>query len=111
MIFWKISVFSIAFSTFFQYSVFKYHIDEICQLDNVTQTQRGNEGVKLLSSIFEYFEKVSNRGDDHLINMFSITALETLGNDKKILSIAQTYMGAKTKSLQREADRKIGRDI
>jgi len=43
--------------------------------------------------------------------MFSITALETLGNDKKILSIAQNYMGAKTKSLQREADRKIGRGI
>ena len=43
--------------------------------------------------------------------MFSITALETLGNDKKILSIAQNYMGAKTKLLQREADRKIGRDI
>ena len=70
-----------------------------------------NKDEKLLSSIFEYFEKVSNSGDDHLINIFSITALETLGNDKKILSIAQNYMGAKTKSLQREADRKIGRDI
>jgi len=45
------------------------------------------------------------------LNIFSITALETLGNDKKILSIAQNYMGAKTKLLQREADRKIGRDI
>jgi len=68
-----------------------------------------NKDEKLLSSIFDYFERVSNSGDDHLVNMFSITALEILGNDKKILSIAQKYMGAKTKTLQREADRKIGR--
>jgi len=38
-----------------------------------------------------------------------ITILEVLGNDKVILAKAQKYMGAKTKEMQIEADRGIGR--
>ena len=65
--------------------------------------------VKLLKSIFDYFEEVSNCDDRTLVNNFSVTVLEILGNDKKILGIAQKYMGPKTTELQIEADRDLGR--
>lgn len=68
-----------------------------------------NRNNKLLDCIFDYFEEVSNCKDDHLINVFSVTVLESLGNDKTILGVAQEYMGSKTMQLQLEADRGLGR--
>jgi F0F1-type ATP synthase delta subunit len=68
-----------------------------------------NENTHLLKKIFEYFEKVSNCEDEKLLNIFSVTVLEVLGNDKGILEIAQTYMGKKTYELQLEADKDLGR--
>lgn len=68
-----------------------------------------NKDVDLLNNIFDYFEEVSNCKDEDLINIFSTTVLEILGNDKKILTTAQKYMGPKTKVLQVEADRSLGR--
>lgn len=68
-----------------------------------------NENTKLLYDIFKYFEEVSNCEDEHLINIFSITVLEVLGNDSAILKTAQEYMGPITKQLQVEADRALGR--
>ncbi|HBV68409.1 MAG TPA: resolvase [Clostridiales bacterium] len=65
--------------------------------------------IKLLKHIFDYFEEVSNYEDDYLLNIFSITVLEMLGNDKTILGIAQKYMGPKTMQLQVKADRDLGR--
>lgn len=64
---------------------------------------------ELLKSIFEYFEKVSVSSDKYFLNVFSITVMEILGNDKKILEIAKQYMGPKTAQLQREADNALGR--
>jgi len=68
-----------------------------------------NRNSKLLESIFNYFEEVSDCKDDYLINIFSVTVLESLGNDKTILGVAQEYMGPKTMQLQLEADRGLGR--
>ena len=68
------------------------------------------DNVQLIKKIFEYFEKVSNSNDTHLINLFSITALEMLGNDKVILEKAKKYMGSKTIELQVEADKRLGRN-
>ena len=68
-----------------------------------------NKNIKLLKSIFDYFEKVSGCEDEHLINIFSITVLEILGNDRDILKVAKKYMGFKTMQLQRKADRGLGR--
>lgn len=65
--------------------------------------------IQLIQNIFEYFEKISNCNDTHLINIFSITVLEILGNDSTILQIAKKYMGSKTIELQIEADRALGR--
>lgn len=65
--------------------------------------------INLLERIFKYFEEVSNDEDAHLKNIFSITVLEALGNDRSILGIAQKYMGTKTIQLQIEADRALGR--
>jgi hypothetical protein len=68
-----------------------------------------NTDVNLLKSVFDYFEEVSNSEDSHLLNLFSITVLEILGNDRTILQIANTYMGPRTKQLQIQADKGIGR--
>lgn len=68
-----------------------------------------NEECELLKSIFDYFEEIINKNDQHLVNIFSITVLEILGNDKTILDIAKKYMGQKTALLQVEADRALGR--
>ncbi|MDU0200840.1 DUF7674 family protein [Paenibacillus violae] len=68
-----------------------------------------NRNIKLLESIFDYFEEVSSCKDNHLINVFSVTVLESLGNDKTFLGVAQEYMGPKTMQLQLEADRGLGR--
>lgn len=67
--------------------------------------------INLLESIFKYFEEVSNDEDAHLMNVFSVTVLEILGNDRSILETAQKYMGPKTIELQIEADRDLGRRI
>ena len=68
-----------------------------------------NENIELIRSVFKYFEDVSCYADDYLINIFSITALEKLGDDRKILKIAKQYMGPKTAQFQIEADRDLGR--
>lgn len=68
-----------------------------------------NENSELLKHIFDYFEEILDKNDPHLVNIFSITVLEILGNDKKILDIAKQYMGPKTVRLQIEVDRELGR--
>lgn len=68
-----------------------------------------NKDIELLKTIFNYFEEVSNNAEKDLLNDFSVTVLEILGNDKEILKVAQTYMGPKTTELQIEADRDLGR--
>ena len=47
--------------------------------------------------------------DQLYVNIFSITVLEILGNDKTILQIANKYMGPRTKQLQVQADKSLGR--
>lgn len=62
-----------------------------------------------LENIFNYFEEIVNCDDLHLINIFSITVLEILGNNKLILNTAKQYMGIKTTALQMKADEELGR--
>ncbi len=61
--------------------------------------------------VFDYFEDVSINSDEYLNNVFSITALEILGNEKETLDKAKKYMGPVTTTLQREADIALGRDV
>ena len=68
-----------------------------------------NEDFELLSNMFNYFEEIINKDDSHLINIFSVTVLEILGNDKAILEVAKRYMGEKTALLQMKVDRELGR--
>ena len=67
--------------------------------------------INLLKSIFDYFEEVCNSEDSHLLNIFSITTLEILGNDRAVLEIANKYMGPRTKQLQVQADKDLGRFV
>ena len=64
---------------------------------------------ELLTNLFAYFEEVANSSDKYFLNLFSVTIMETLGNDKEILKKAQKYMGIKTMQLQIEADKDLGR--
>lgn len=66
--------------------------------------------IELLKNIFNWFEEIANSKNLYLINILSITVLEILGNDKTILEVAQKYMGSKTKQLQIEADKYLGRN-
>lgn len=59
-----------------------------------------NENLKLLEQMFEFFEEVAYFGDEDLLNTFSVTVLEVLGNDKAILQTAREYMEQKTYNLQ-----------
>lgn len=70
-----------------------------------------NDNENLLKLIFNYFEVVSMAADDYLLNVFSITVLEILGNDRTLLARAKQYMGPITKKYQREADLDLGRII
>lgn len=64
-----------------------------------------------LKEVFDYFEEVSINSDDYLSNVFSITALEILGNEKYLLERAKKYMGPVTTKLQRQADLGLGRNV
>lgn len=78
-------------------------------MPEIIKLLKENTEAKLLGEIFAFFEDVSNFGDEHLINIFSITTLEVLGNEKEILEVAKKYMGPKTTELQIEADKDLGR--
>lgn len=80
-------------------------------MHEIIKLLREERNIELLGSIFKYFEEISNDEDAHLINIFSITVLEILGNDRSILRTARNYMGPKTIELQIEADRDLGRKI
>lgn len=64
----------------------------------------------ILYKIFEYFEDILNKGDEHLIEIFTVTVLEILGNDVNLLHKAKKYMGEKTFKLQKKADAELGRN-
>lgn len=83
-------------------------IEDVFMPEIITMLEK-NENIELLERIFEYFEEVSNCNEEHLINIFSTTVLEVLGNDRTVLKTAQNYMGDKTMKLQIEADRDLGR--
>ena len=78
-------------------------------MPEIIKLLKENTEAKLLEEIFAFFEDVSNFGDEHLINIFSITTLEVLGNEKEILEVAKKYMGPKTTEFQMEADKDLGR--
>lgn len=78
-------------------------------MPEIIKLLREDTNIKLLKHIFDYFEELINYEDDYLLNIFSITVLEILGNDKTILGIAQEYMGPKTMQLQIKVDRDLGR--
>lgn len=70
-----------------------------------------DENNVILKEVFDYFEIVSNNAEYKLLNVFSVTVLEILGNDANILNKAKKYMGPRTTELQIEADKDLGRDI
>ena len=62
-----------------------------------------------LKEVFAYFENVAENADSSLREVFVTTIMEVLGNDEETLRRAGTLMGPKTRELQSEADRGLGR--
>ena len=85
-------------------------IEEII-MPEVIELLKKDEDEEKLKEIFDYFENVCIDSEEYLNNVFSITVLEILGNDKIILEKAKKYMGPITTKLQREADIAIGRQV
>ena len=85
-------------------------IEEII-MPEVIELLKKDEDEEKLKEIFDYFENVCIDSEEYLNNVFSITVLEILGNDKIILEKAKKYMGRITTKLQREADIAIGRQV
>jgi len=67
------------------------------------------QNLNLIRDMFDLFERVCRYGDQHLMDVFTITILECIGNNQDILREARNYMGPTTKLLQIEADKHIGR--
>lgn len=68
-------------------------------MPEIIKLMKTEEDIKLLESIFDYFETVCNSTDSRLTNNFSVTVLEIIGSYKELLVIAQKYMGPKTMQL------------
>lgn len=85
-------------------------IEEII-MPEVIELLKKDEDKEKLQEIFEYFEEICLYSDEYMNNVFSITVLEILGNEKSVLEIAKKYMGPVTTKLQREADIAIGRQV
>ena len=85
-------------------------IEEII-MPEVIELLKKDEDKEKLKEIFEYFEEICLYSDEYMNNIFSITVLEILGNEKSVLETAKKYMGPVTTKLQREADIAIGRQV
>ncbi len=85
-------------------------IEEVIMPEVINLLKKDTDTNKLME-IFDYFEDVSINSDEYLKNVFSITTLEILGNDRDILNTAKKYMGPVTIRLQREADINLGRQV
>ncbi len=68
-----------------------------------------NQDLNLIHDMFDLFERVCRYGEQHLLDVFTTTILESIGNNQDILHKAENYMGPATKLLQIEADKHIGR--
>lgn len=76
-----------------------------CIIDMLVSENDSNE----IQRVFDLIENELNENDKHSKNLIQTTILECLGNDRSILKKAQKYMGSKTKEMQLEADRQLGR--
>ena len=85
-------------------------IEEII-MPEVIELLKKDEDKEKLKEIFEYFEEICLYSDEYMNNIFSITVLEILGNEKSVLETSKKYMGPVTTKLQREADIAIGRQV
>lgn len=85
-------------------------IEDILMPKLINLLEKGEDD-DLLMKIFDYFEEIASCDDAYLLNIFSITVLEMLGNDRYILKSAQKYMGERTRKMQIDADRDLGRPV
>ncbi|MGD6942582.1 DUF7674 family protein [Cytobacillus gottheilii] len=62
-----------------------------------------------LQRLFTVFEIMATQGNDEVVNTLSVTILERLGDDRKVLNTARKYMGKVTRKLSDETEKGWGR--
>lgn len=68
-------------------------------MPEIIKLLKNEDNAGLLNNIFAYFEEICSSQDEHLINIFSVTILEILGDDKELLERAQKYIRPNTQQL------------
>jgi hypothetical protein len=68
-----------------------------------------NNDKEKLKNIFKFMERVATEGDIQVQELLSMTVLERLGDNPKLLEVAVIYMGDKTKIALDEIERFWGR--
>jgi hypothetical protein len=64
-----------------------------------------------LSSIFAFFERMATNGDIYVQEVLSVTILERIGDNPKILKVAHKYMGPNTRKASNEIEKDWGRRL
>lgn len=65
--------------------------------------------LEVLQRIFNLFEIMATQGNDDVVNILSVTILERLGDDRKVIDTARKYMGKETRKLSDETEKGWGR--
>lgn len=75
----------------------------------IIELLKSNENDKKLKIIFNFLEELASSNDPEIKNVLTVTILEQLGDDPKILQTAQTYMKSKTRILSDGIEKYLGR--
>jgi hypothetical protein len=62
-----------------------------------------------LERLFDFLERMATEGDDYVKELLSVTILERLGDDRKILNSAYKYMCNETRKASDEIEKFLGR--
>ncbi|WP_242985479.1 DUF7674 family protein [Vallitalea okinawensis] len=84
-------------------------IEDIFMPEILSLLEANKHNTLLLTNVFDYLEEILRTKGDTLVNIISVTILESLGNDSIVLDKASKYMGPVTRKLQLEADKELGR--
>jgi len=68
------------------------------------------KNVKLVEQIFDFLEKMAISEDEKVQEILGVTILEYLGNDKRILKKARTFMRPHTLKMSYEIEKGLGRE-
>jgi hypothetical protein len=63
----------------------------------------------ILERLFNFYERMAIDGDEDVKNVLTVSILEVLGDDRKVLNIAYKYMGKETRKASDDIEKFWGR--